>query len=200
MDDRDFRQYFDAFGSIVDCQIMLDHNTQRSRGFGFVTYDSPGPVDDIMQRRDHSIKGKEVRPGRGNVWFMSHIEVLPRAGHTRRGELTPEATPGGVGWQVEIKRAFPRGADVNRQSLAPPPGRGGPMSRGGGGYDRGGYDRLIFVQVNVAPSARRARPTVARVAFELCPSSSFHLRLYRRRSLVCLAQRARWWRGYGQGW
>ncbi len=63
MDDRDFRQYFDAFGSIVDCQIMLDHNTQRSRGFGFVTYDSPGPVDDIMQRRDHSIKGKEVRPG-----------------------------------------------------------------------------------------------------------------------------------------
>ena len=61
MDDKDFRQYFEAFGTITDACIMLDHNTQRSRGFGFVTYDGPGPVDDIMQRRDHSIKGKEVR-------------------------------------------------------------------------------------------------------------------------------------------
>jgi RNA recognition motif-containing protein len=67
VDDRDFRQYFEAFGTITDCQIMLDHNTQRSRGFGFVTFDGPGPVDDIMQRRDHSIKGKEVRAGQTSL-------------------------------------------------------------------------------------------------------------------------------------
>jgi RNA-binding protein Musashi len=147
VDDRDFRQYFDAFGTIVDCQIMLDHNTQRSRGFGFVTYDSPGPVDDIMRRADHSIKGKEVKPGRISVCVhVSYLSVAARKAHSEgeQQQLTPEATRGGVGRQVEIKRAFPRGADVNRQSLAPPPGRGGPMSRGGGGYDRGGYDRLLL--------------------------------------------------------
>ncbi len=28
-----------------------------------MTYDGPGPVDEIMLRRDHSIKGKEVSAG-----------------------------------------------------------------------------------------------------------------------------------------
>jgi hypothetical protein len=103
-------------------------------------------VDDIMQRRDHSIKGKEVRPGRGSVCVhVSYRSVAARKVHSEgKQQLAPEATRGAVWRQVESKRAFPRGAAVNRQSLAPPPGRGGPMSRGGGGYDRGGYDRLLL--------------------------------------------------------
>ena len=60
VDDADFRAYFEPWGTIVEAQIMLDHQTQRSRGFGFVTFDGPGPVDQLMQRQDHSIKGKEV--------------------------------------------------------------------------------------------------------------------------------------------
>ena len=60
VDEEDFKSYFKTYGTISESQIMLDHNTQRSRGFGFVTFDSSGPVDEIMKRRDHSIKGKEV--------------------------------------------------------------------------------------------------------------------------------------------
>jgi hypothetical protein len=44
-----------------------DKMTGNGRGFGFVTFDGPGPVDDIMQRRDHSIKGKEVRAGQTSL-------------------------------------------------------------------------------------------------------------------------------------
>ena len=44
--------------------------------------------------------------------------------------------------QVEIKRAFPRGADTSKAGPYAPGGRpGGPMMRGGG--DRGGYDRSL---------------------------------------------------------
>ena len=37
-----------------------DKMTGNGRGFGFVTFDGPGPVDDIMQRRDHSIGAQRL--------------------------------------------------------------------------------------------------------------------------------------------
>ena len=40
---------------------MLDHNTGRSRGFGFVTFESEDSVDDVMsQGKMHSLGGKQV--------------------------------------------------------------------------------------------------------------------------------------------
>ncbi|CAH1413566.1 unnamed protein product [Lactuca virosa] len=36
----EMREYFLSYGEIVEHQIMLDHVTSRSRGFGFVTFDS----------------------------------------------------------------------------------------------------------------------------------------------------------------
>lgn len=35
-----FRQYFEKFGRLVDAVVMMDRNTQRSRGFGFVTFEA----------------------------------------------------------------------------------------------------------------------------------------------------------------
>jgi RNA-binding protein Musashi len=37
--DQDFRQYFEEFGKITDAVVMIDRDTQRSRGFGFVTFE-----------------------------------------------------------------------------------------------------------------------------------------------------------------
>ena len=34
----DFRSHFERFGRLSDAIIMVDHNTNRSRGFGFVTF------------------------------------------------------------------------------------------------------------------------------------------------------------------
>ncbi|KAB5574027.1 hypothetical protein DKX38_001221 [Salix brachista] len=41
----DLKVYFSVYGNIVDYQIMLDHKTGRSRGFGFVTSDSEDVVE-----------------------------------------------------------------------------------------------------------------------------------------------------------
>ncbi|KAE8674771.1 hypothetical protein F3Y22_tig00111715pilonHSYRG00008 [Hibiscus syriacus] len=39
---------------------MYDHNNQRPRGFGFITYDSEEAVDKVLQRTFHELNGKMV--------------------------------------------------------------------------------------------------------------------------------------------
>nr|GMD93609.1 heterogeneous nuclear ribonucleoprotein 1-like [Ipomoea batatas] len=56
----DFKQYFDQFGTITDVVVMYDHNTQRPRGFGFITYDSEEAVDKVLHKTFHELNGKMV--------------------------------------------------------------------------------------------------------------------------------------------
>ena len=60
VNDQEFADYFEPFGTITDSCVIIDHNTGQPKGFGFVTFDSAIPVDEIMHRSDHVIKGKEV--------------------------------------------------------------------------------------------------------------------------------------------
>lgn len=55
------QQYFGQFGNIVDCIVMMDRETGKTRGFGFVTYDTPDPLDTIMaMHADHKLCDKWV--------------------------------------------------------------------------------------------------------------------------------------------
>ncbi|GAV86848.1 RRM_1 domain-containing protein [Cephalotus follicularis] len=56
----DFKMYFDQFGTITDVVVMYDHNTQRPRGFGFITYDSEDAVDRVLYKTFHELNGKMV--------------------------------------------------------------------------------------------------------------------------------------------
>lgn len=56
----DFKQYFDQFGTITDVVVMYDHNTQRHRGFGFITYESEDSVDKALVKTFHELNGKMV--------------------------------------------------------------------------------------------------------------------------------------------
>ncbi|WOL07685.1 hypothetical protein Cni_G16432 [Canna indica] len=56
----DFKKYFDQFGTITDVVVMYDHNTQRPRGFGFITYDSEDAVDKALLNTFHDLNGKKV--------------------------------------------------------------------------------------------------------------------------------------------
>lgn len=60
----EFRAYFSQFGEVVDAQVMIDHNTGNSRGFGFVTFGSEAIVNTVVgpgkSNTDHEIMGKCV--------------------------------------------------------------------------------------------------------------------------------------------
>ncbi|EDO14805.1 hypothetical protein Kpol_1076p11 [Vanderwaltozyma polyspora DSM 70294] len=57
---KEFEDFFAQYGTIIDAQLMLDKDTGRSRGFGFVTYDSPDAVDRVCQNKFIEFKGKQI--------------------------------------------------------------------------------------------------------------------------------------------
>lgn len=54
------REYFSQFGEVQECTVMRDSATQRSRGFGFLTFRDPKTVNTVMVK-EHYLDGKIVR-------------------------------------------------------------------------------------------------------------------------------------------
>lgn len=83
--DHEFREYFAQFGRVVDATLMMDKDTGRPRGFGFVTFESEAGVDACLAA-DLEIHGKpiEVKKAqpRGN---MREEEEAARRGSGGQG-------------------------------------------------------------------------------------------------------------------
>lgn len=58
--EQEFNEFFSQYGHIIDAQLMIDKDTGRSRGFGFITYDSPEAVDRVCVNKYVSFKGKSM--------------------------------------------------------------------------------------------------------------------------------------------
>eukprot|EP00291_Cryptomonas_curvata_P004316 CAMPEP_0172182060 /NCGR_PEP_ID=MMETSP1050-20130122/18181_1 /TAXON_ID=233186 /ORGANISM="Cryptomonas curvata, Strain CCAP979/52" /LENGTH=248 /DNA_ID=CAMNT_0012855447 /DNA_START=6 /DNA_END=748 /DNA_ORIENTATION=- len=112
--DASFREYFSKFGTITDSTVMVDKDTNRSRGFGFVTFDSWQVVDQIIRRTDHSLSGKVVEIKKAFPKGSGPGDMRDRGGPMGRGGPMSGGRFGGGG----------------------PPSYGG---GGGGGYGGGGY-------------------------------------------------------------
>lgn len=57
----ELKEHFSTYGEVVDHQIMFDHTTGRSRGFGFVTFKDEESVDVIISEgKMHDLDGKQV--------------------------------------------------------------------------------------------------------------------------------------------
>ncbi|XP_070542122.1 DAZ-associated protein 1-like isoform X7 [Ptychodera flava] len=56
------RQHFAKFGEVVDCVIMTDPVTQRSRGFGFVKFKDPTCVETVLSSGPHILDGRTIDP------------------------------------------------------------------------------------------------------------------------------------------
>ncbi|KAJ0954262.1 putative RNA recognition motif domain, nucleotide-binding alpha-beta plait domain superfamily [Helianthus annuus] len=55
-----FRQYFEAYGNVTDVVVMYDQQTNRPRGFGFISFDSEEAVDRVLHKTFHDLNGKQV--------------------------------------------------------------------------------------------------------------------------------------------
>ncbi|KAH8243801.1 hypothetical protein KR032_010231 [Drosophila birchii] len=56
------KEYFGMFGTVTDVLIMKDPITQRSRGFGFITFQDPSTVEKVLKVPIHTLDGKKIDP------------------------------------------------------------------------------------------------------------------------------------------
>ncbi|GKF19728.1 heterogeneous nuclear ribonucleoprotein 1-like protein [Tanacetum coccineum] len=48
-----FHQYFETYGQVTDVVVMYDQQTNRPRGFGFISFDSEDAVDWVLHNTLH---------------------------------------------------------------------------------------------------------------------------------------------------
>lgn len=113
----DLQDYFAQFGTVSEAVIMMDNNTGRPRGFGFVTFELETDADKVMASSQHIISNKQVECKRATPRTQGGGRGGGRGGYGGRG--------GGRGYG------------------GPPGPYGGPGYGGyggyGGGYGYGGY-------------------------------------------------------------
>ena len=73
-------EHFSAFGEVAEAVVMADPHTQRSRGFGFVTFAEEEAVAAVLEVAVHRVDGKVVEPKQALV--RRHLE-RPRRGERR---------------------------------------------------------------------------------------------------------------------
>jgi RNA-binding protein Musashi len=80
------REYFCKYGEITEVMVMKDPTTRRSRGFGFVTFQDPASVDNVLANGTHELDGKKIDP---KVAF-------PRRAHPKMVTRTKKIFVGGL--------------------------------------------------------------------------------------------------------
>lgn len=54
------KTYFNQFGKVEETVMLMDQQTKRHRGFGFVTFENEDVVDRVCEIHFHTIKNKKV--------------------------------------------------------------------------------------------------------------------------------------------
>lgn len=85
--EEDFKNFFKQFGRVVDATLMMDKDTGRPRGFGFVTFDGDAAVDACLQGplqiHGKPIEVKRAQP-RGNMRDDDEGKKFGRGGKFNR--------------------------------------------------------------------------------------------------------------------
>ncbi|GMH31555.1 hypothetical protein Nepgr_033399 [Nepenthes gracilis] len=115
-DDTSLREAFCQYGEVVEARVILDRESGRSRGFGFVTYTSSEEASSAIQALD----GQELHGRRVRVDYATDRARSPGFGGGFGGGGYGGGGGGGYG-----------GGDTNY--------RGGGYGGSSGGYDGGAY-------------------------------------------------------------
>eukprot|EP00922_Rhytidocystis_sp_ex-Travisia-forbesii_P055733 GHVS01082538.1.p1 GENE.GHVS01082538.1~~GHVS01082538.1.p1 ORF type:complete len:300 (-),score=34.29 GHVS01082538.1:213-1019(-) len=87
----EFKGYFAKYGNVVDAVLMTDKSSNKPRGFGFITYESPETVEDVCRKyHDHQIKDKWVEVKKA----QSKEQLQPRGTNGRGGSYNAYGTYG----------------------------------------------------------------------------------------------------------
>lgn len=128
-ENRDLEEAFGKFGKVLEARVITDRETQRSRGFAFVTFADGRDAEDAMKElQGVELQGRAIRIDRSSP---------------RGSAPPPRGGPGGFRGGYDAPRG---GYDAPRGGYDAP--RGGYDAPRGGGYDapRGGGGKGICYQ------------------------------------------------------
>jgi len=57
------REFFGAYGKVVDATVMVDRESGRSKGFGFVTFEDAANLDQLVGKIGLILDDKQARRG-----------------------------------------------------------------------------------------------------------------------------------------
>jgi hypothetical protein len=118
--DNDLEQAFGEFGSIVSAKVMMERDTGRSKGFGFVEMGTDAEALAAVEAMNgHSLQGRALT-----------------VNEARPMEARPPRTGGGGGYGGGAGGGYGGGGGGGGYG-----GGGGGRSGGGGGYGGGGGGR-----------------------------------------------------------
>jgi len=89
----EFHNFFEKFGKVMDSVVMFDRDTQRSRGFGFVSFYDPAVCQQIL-----SI-------GNDEHGMFTDCNGVPSGHLNMRGKI------------VEVKSAEPKGGTISTRNM-----------------------------------------------------------------------------------
>ncbi|UUZ78139.1 RNA-binding protein [Polaromonas sp. P1(28)-13] len=136
--DEDLQQSFGQFGAVTSAKVMMERDTGRSKGFGFVEMGSDAEAQ-------AAINGMNGQPLGGRSVVVNEARPMearpPRTGGFGGGGggYGGGAGGGGGGYGGGGGRSGGGGSDGGFRSLYGGGGSGGGRSGGGGGGGRGGY-------------------------------------------------------------
>jgi cold-inducible RNA-binding protein len=61
MTDEDLKSEFSSYGDIQDVIIIKDHETGRSKGFGFVTFSEESALEKALELDGQEVRGRQLR-------------------------------------------------------------------------------------------------------------------------------------------
>mmetsp|Transcript_28113 Transcript_28113/g.51203 ORF Transcript_28113/g.51203 Transcript_28113/m.51203 type:complete len:342 (-) Transcript_28113:780-1805(-) len=66
---QEFHAFFEQFGTVIDSVVMMDRETKRSRGFGFVTFQDEAVAKNVLSM-GHDEETDEDGPRKGKVLIL----------------------------------------------------------------------------------------------------------------------------------
>nr|XP_046261659.1 heterogeneous nuclear ribonucleoprotein A0-like [Scatophagus argus] len=110
--DDGLRKYFEQYGTLDDCVVVMNQQFGRSRCFGFITYSTPEEADAAMAANPHVVEGHNVelkraisREDANNPDILANVKKIFVGGvkdHIEADNLTEYFSQFGVVEKAEI--------------------------------------------------------------------------------------------------